>query len=345
MNNYFKTLFQFGFMSVSILFSSCSKDPMMSCPEAVPLNGWKMQIYCPPFEKTLGNIFFVDERTGFVTGEYGAILRTDDGGFTWNDLTFNDQYRANSIFFINVDTGFVSLQSYYDRSCKFEYTESSGQNWVERSSPQSGYFKGMYFFDSKNGVSFVLDKPELESTIYWTNDGGLSWNNTGIKALSTDYNKFIFPLKNIGFVIDKNHQLLKTIDSGHTWNEIPTPIDSSIYSISFRDVNEGYIKSVSTVYKTIDGGISWQDVSTSFGSFTSYFLLDNQNMLGTINQTPYFETSGPTYTTFYSSDNSGASWLEIGTLNNYFVYDLSFSSPNVAYGMIGNNSIIKLERE
>src|SRR5258706_6571598 len=126
MKTYFRTLVV---MSVSILLSSCSKDQMASCPEAVPLNGWTMEIYCPTFEKALEDIFFVDERTGFVSGEYGTILRTDDGGFTWSDLTFDDQHPVNSIFFINEDTGFVSLRADSGITCKLEYTESGGQNW------------------------------------------------------------------------------------------------------------------------------------------------------------------------------------------------------------------------
>ena len=36
---------------------------------------------------TLGGISFLDENTGFITGDSGVVLKTRDGGATWTKLS------------------------------------------------------------------------------------------------------------------------------------------------------------------------------------------------------------------------------------------------------------------
>lgn len=40
-------------------------------------------------EKPLMDVWFRDAQTGFAFGAYGLALRTDDGGQTWNDITYD----------------------------------------------------------------------------------------------------------------------------------------------------------------------------------------------------------------------------------------------------------------
>ena len=52
-------------------------------------------------EKPLMDVWFKDARTGFAVGAYGLFLRTDDGGQSWDDLTYEidneDGFHYNAI--------------------------------------------------------------------------------------------------------------------------------------------------------------------------------------------------------------------------------------------------------
>jgi photosystem II stability/assembly factor-like uncharacterized protein len=55
------------------------------------------------------DIFFADEQTGWLlAGFTGNLLKTTDGGITWNRIyMFGDQYSINSIYFVDGLTGWA----------------------------------------------------------------------------------------------------------------------------------------------------------------------------------------------------------------------------------------------
>ncbi|CEA06384.1 BNR/Asp-box repeat-containing protein [Pseudomonas saudimassiliensis] len=59
-------------------------------------------------EKPLMDVWFRDARTGFAVGAYGLFLRTEDGGKTWEDVSFDidnpDGFHYNALTMVK-DTG------------------------------------------------------------------------------------------------------------------------------------------------------------------------------------------------------------------------------------------------
>jgi photosystem II stability/assembly factor-like uncharacterized protein len=52
--------------------------------------------------------FFQDPNTGFVVGYDGLIIKTSNAGLNWNALNSNTDFWLGSIFFTDINTGFVA---------------------------------------------------------------------------------------------------------------------------------------------------------------------------------------------------------------------------------------------
>lgn len=82
-------------------------------------------------------------------------------------------------------------------------------------------------------------------------------------------NAIDFPSNNVGYIVGEDTTLLKSIDGGQTWQELPTTginittgFDDNFTDIDFVDENVGFlVAGYSGIYATTDGGQTWSIVS------------------------------------------------------------------------------------
>jgi photosystem II stability/assembly factor-like uncharacterized protein len=55
----------------------------------------------------LNSVYFPDANTGYAVGESGTILKTTNGGTSWNTLSSGTDNSLASVYFIDANTGFV----------------------------------------------------------------------------------------------------------------------------------------------------------------------------------------------------------------------------------------------
>ncbi len=67
--------------------------------------------YYTGVNKTLTDIFFIDNQNGFAIGDTGAIVKTTNGGINWTIQNSGTTKRLNEVWFINNDTGFIAGDS------------------------------------------------------------------------------------------------------------------------------------------------------------------------------------------------------------------------------------------
>lgn len=78
----------------------------------------------------LRSICFTDANTGYVVGRTGTILKTTDGGTSWNALNIGTTHTLYSICFTSPDTAyFVGGGSYLGDGIIFKTTDA-GDNWT-----------------------------------------------------------------------------------------------------------------------------------------------------------------------------------------------------------------------
>lgn len=229
-----------------------------------------------PTAKALGDVSFVDASTGMAVGQWGAVLRTDDGGDTWATRagawrTLNGGVLAG-VSLIDADTatvvgysdGFSSFRGYIAR------TEDGGDTWTDQFTGEAGEVLLDVSFSSTDigvavggGIFSSLDLPPL---ILSTTDGGETWTRqTEINGTS---DAVFFAVAAIDsatrVVVGQSLEpfggiILRTIDGGDTWeSQLLDPTVGPFFDVVFSDPNTGFaVGDNGAILKTTDGGATW----------------------------------------------------------------------------------------
>lgn len=267
---------------------SFSLLPMLSL--AGSFNGW---IYQNPYptSNTLLAVKFVTPKKGWIVGEKGTILYTEDGGDTWEAQESGTEQDIRSIFFINeklvwaVGTGGITI-----------HTEDGGKTWVSQGNATTSLNK-VFFANEKEGWAVGMNGLVLHTT-----DGGKKWERQeiGIKRAIASIN-FINP--QTGWII-AGDEVYRTADGGKNWEksqlEIKIPKSGKvgqddivtgvgegipdgwwIGDIVFTNENEGWaVIGYWYIFHTEDGGKTWTDqLQTGYMSYglNAISFMDKKN--------------------------------------------------------------------
>ncbi|MCB2222383.1 MAG: hypothetical protein KQI35_18510 [Bacteroidetes bacterium] len=189
-----------------------------------------------PYDLTC--VHFADANHGFAGGLMGTIIRTTDGGDSWDALPVVSKTTVNAIHFLTPDTGFV-----VGESGLFLKTFDGGTTWHILPASSTIDFTGIDFVNKQTG--FVIGHSPEGGLFYKTTDSGLNWS---IKTIKDDCSERDFVT---GFECD----------------------DIYLMNMSFLDENNGIIGGFAYnfnygkrpfVSKTEDGGQTFTDISPRF---------------------------------------------------------------------------------
>jgi photosystem II stability/assembly factor-like uncharacterized protein len=146
------------------------------------------------------DIDFTDDQNGWVINSgMGAVYHTIDSGETWLSQGIAGSGNLDDILMINDQKGFVtSLLGY------IYMTEDGGNNWevVCNTSPNSNRIR-IEFIDENEGWFF------RSSILYYSIDGGSSWNSYGFMHSMTD---ICFIENKYGWIFGSNSLMYKYHD-------------------------------------------------------------------------------------------------------------------------------------
>lgn len=276
--------------------------------------------------EALNAVYFTDENTGYAGGSgitNSTLLKTIDGGATWDNLNVNSIYEINDISFGTNNTGYVITSS----SELFKTTDA-GANWIN--TINFGVFDGrVEFLNADTGFAANGD-----GKIFRTLDGGVNWDSTQISGFSNP-NAVHFPTIQVGYIANYLGSIAKTTDMGETWSVISQPTSNPIWDIHFVSDTVGYAVGgdgiSSLILKTIDGGSNWTLQSTTPPTSTNhnavFFTDENTGYCGNV--------------TIYKTSDGGDNWNSM--TNNGQILDLFFPTDNIGYAVGYNGTILKLD--
>jgi photosystem II stability/assembly factor-like uncharacterized protein len=228
----------------------------------------------------------VSRQVAWASGARGTVLRTVDGGRTWQQVgppdTATLDFRDIEAF--DARTA-VALSIGEGESSRVYRTTDGGRTWTEsfRNTEPTAFYNCLAFFDARHGLA-VGDPVAGEFRVLTTSDGGRSWTRVpgaGIPpALPGEY-QFSASGQCVTVAGGRDAWLatggatvarvLHSTDRGRTWTASETPLVSSesagVFAVAFRTPRTGiavggdYVNPASGVdvlALTRDGGRTWR---------------------------------------------------------------------------------------
>ncbi|MGB9665216.1 MAG: choice-of-anchor J domain-containing protein [Ignavibacteria bacterium] len=285
---------------------------------------------------TLYSVSTVDANVAWATGVGGVVIRTTNGGATWQTVTTPRAVDAHVIYGVSASKALVATNGTSD--AVLHLTTDGGQTWQNVVTIPGGFINVIIMFDNLNG--FVEGDPVGGNwTLLKTTDGGFTWTPAAtVPQAGSEYgwNNSGWNVGNTIWFGTNNSRVYKSTDGGATWSYAPTTVANS-YSVAFGNAQKGVVGSATgTANRSTDGGNSWISITTPATG----------NILGmtTVGENEYWFTAD---NNVYYTSNHGTNWSTSYT-GASALYHLDINglggSNAVGYAVGANGFVVKYFR-
>jgi photosystem II stability/assembly factor-like uncharacterized protein len=192
-------------------------------------------VYCDAATSDLTGVAFAGSRRGWAVDRSGAVLRTTDGGATWQRQAVvespDPQVPANAT--------------------------TSIQPGVE--SPDSQH---VWVVGQGSGSAGVIQSSTNDGIEYWTTsevDGTGVWSTVGGDDAGQALNSVALAGDQHGWVVGDQGTILVKVDQGLIWQSQASGTFENLESVAFPDSTHGWVVGdAGTILHTTDGGLIWQ---------------------------------------------------------------------------------------
>ena len=305
-------------------------------------SGWRE--VPPPTTKSLSKLSFLDSLRGWVAGFDGTILRTTNGGLSWQAQNAGVTNHVHDIFMLNERLGWaLAFQNYLDTNTWYGTqilrTTDGGETWTHRDYPIAGeFFNTILFRDSLRG--WIAGE---YGHMVRTTDAGASW--IPVEVDSSDFSRW--RLLNIQFFtprygfasgghIDIIGVVWRTTNGGVRWTPEPVspePVHAlhMIDSLNILGISGDVDYGASTI-RTTDGGESWR--------YTYLDIFGEPLALSFRTRSEGWVPLGFVGRLMYTLD-TGATWSVVDVPKRRPMHDLAFTDSLTGYAVGDSGMILK----
>ncbi|MFN3694220.1 MAG: T9SS type A sorting domain-containing protein, partial [Ignavibacterium sp.] len=292
----------------------------------------------------------VNDNVVWACGASGVVLRTINGGNTWEVKTPTNSAVTNySIEALDSLTAWVTGTVGGSADFTIWKTTDGGMTWTAQYNNPAGFSDGIRFFNANEGVCYA--DPDPWPSTYWeilvTTNGGNTWTRVPASNIppadsangeygaagsidvvgntvwfSAYYNGSANPTK-----------VYKSTDKGNTWtvsgfNQAQGFAGSSY--VAFADANNGVAVCLDgTTAKTTDGGATWNVTPVTGAAFRYVVNVPGFNL---------YMAVGSTGTSWYSQD--GVNWTALSTGTTQTLYGID-ATANYAWACGNGGTILR----
>ena len=273
----------------------------------------------------------VNEKVVWASGTGGTVIKTADGGRTWNVMTvpgaekldFRDieAFDTNTAYILSIGNGDIS---------RIYKTVDGGKTWEEqfRNKNEKAFFDALACWDTSNCIA-MSDPVESKFLLIETKNGGSTWTdidtnkmppaNDGEAAFAASGTCLITKGKDNVFLVTGGNdaRVFKSTDRGRSWNAYNTPIvkgtqGSGAFSINIFDKKNGVIvggnyekpsEAREVLALSTDGGETWTPRTGMSGYRSGVAYVDKKTIVAVgTNGSDISRDSGKTWTRSGSED-------------------------------------------
>lgn len=262
------------------------------------------------------SVYFTDDRTGFIVGENGVILKTTDKGINWIQKTSETEVGLNCVYFATTNTGYA-----VGDSGVILKTSNGGESWKKQESETSSDLTSIHCPNEQ--ICYAVGGKEILRTANGGNDWIVYPGITG-----TLYSVF-FPEVNTGFI--SGHQVfLRTTNSGETW-EYLSFTTGFLFDVYFIDANTGWSVGISSIHKTANAGQDWD-----------YYSPGNIILNSVYFPNPLTGYSVGQNGAILVTSNGGDSWKSISWDKTQNLNSVFCSDENLVFAVGDSGTILKI---
>jgi photosystem II stability/assembly factor-like uncharacterized protein len=149
---------------------------------------------------------------------------------------------------------------------------------------------------------------------------------------SCHINKIFFINSKIGWAVGEEGAIIKTIDSGNTWNSQKSSITDKLTSVYFSDSLYGWVCGASgKILNTSDGGNNWNLQNSNTSNQLNCIFFTDRLTGWAVGDTGVIK----------NTTDGGKSWLSQSSDTTSKLYSISFTSKNVGYVLSDRGLILK----
>ncbi len=222
------------------------------------------------------DIAFADASNGIMVGDNGSTLRTTNGGTTWSVVPSG---QGQTLYTVTFGSGGIVYTA--GRDGAVARSTNGGVSWTPTVIGLVRY-RGSAAIGN-NG--WIVGE---SGAIIATTNGGVTWNSQG-SGTGSDLKGVFFISATEGWIAGQNNTLLYTNNGGTTWTPRNTGITAGLNSVFFLNANEGWAAgNAGAIFRTTNGGLNWiADASNATAELSDiYFVSASQGWtvgdLGTI---------------------------------------------------------------
>ena len=226
-----------------------------------------------PQGNTLSGLDFAGTR-GYAAGDFGTLLRTDDGGANWAGIDTGLTDPLVRVRVIDPSTVVVG------GGCALRRSNDGGQSfsrlpWTASDEGCPSEIASFTFPSADVGYLMTQD-----GGVFKTADGGQTFSrqtsipgtsSTGGGQTPTD---IFFTASDTGVAVTNGGKLYRTTDSGNSWVDVASSF-AALNGVTFVDATTGYaVGAAKALFATADGGQTWSPRPVDGAPFQDFSSID-----------------------------------------------------------------------
>ena len=295
----------------------------------------------------LVSIDFVNENSGWLAGNVAGLLKTNDGGITWQQIPSKNSFELNQIDFVSETVGWAVAWVPDPGKSILLKTMDGGYSWSIKHETIEHTIHSLFAVDED--TVYALKYP---AGILKTSDGGENWSDIAPYKENVSYQSLWFFDGQTGIVCGcytKDNEygslVLYTSGGGTKWTEQWDSDIQSMNNLQFTQNSIGYFTAQYTsgqvlFCQTSDTCKTWDIISKRNNFIFSYWACSVDTIFAITSDT--ISIIGMNQIVERSTD-SGHNWEKVRSLSNW-VYSKIFFIKNTGYilGLIGGLMIGEL---